>query len=146
MKQKTIDYIKEICGASLYEKNNMARAQLMLKNFNFFREYNNESGFVGNIPFEALEDCLKSMVEKYDVSVGQILAITDISGKVTWHGGMYKNSHDKNVKTSWMFTVHSNDLYEYMVKLVLMSFVSVKTMNVKKRDTEAVLDGMRRLQ
>ena len=146
MKQKTIDYIKELCGVSLYDKNNMARAQLMLKNFNLFSEYNNGSGFVGNIPFEALEGCLKTMVEKYDVSVGQILAITDISGKVTWHGGMYKNSHEKNVKTSWMFTVHSDDLYEYMVKLVLMSFVGVKTMNVKKRDTEAVLDGMRRLQ
>ena len=57
MKQETIDYIKELCGESLYDDNNMARAQVMLKNFNFFREYNNESGFVDNIPFEALEGC-----------------------------------------------------------------------------------------
>lgn len=146
MKQETIDYIKELCGESLYDGNNMARAQVMLKNFNFFREYNNESGFVDNIPFEALEGCLKSMVKKYDVSVGQILAITDISGKVTWHGGMYRNNRDKQSKTNWMFTVHSDDLYEYMVKLVLMSFVCIKTMGVDKRDTEAVLDSMRRLR
>ena len=86
------------------------------------------------------------MVKKYDVSVGQILAITDISGKVTWHGGMYRNNRDKQSKTNWMFTVHSDDLYEYMVKLVLMSFVCIKTMGVDKRDTEAVLDSMRRLR
>lgn len=146
MKQETIDYIKELCATSLYDANNMARAQLMLKNFNFFRQYNNESGFIGNIPFEALEGCLKSMVKKYDVAVGQILAITDISGKVTWHGGMYKNGRSKQQKTNWMFTVHSDDLYEYMVKLVLMSFICVKTMDVNKRDTEAVLDSMRRLR
>ena len=142
MKQRTVDYIKDICNSKLSEGNNMARAQLMLKNLNFFRGYNNASGFIGNIPFEALEDCLKAMVKKYDVSVGSILAITDVRGGITWNGGM--NDRKKQGRAGWMFTVHGDTLYEYMVKLVLMSFIKIKELKVSKRDAEAELEKMRR--
>ena len=147
MKSSTIDYIKRICKLDLHKGNNMAKAQVMLKNINFFRAYGAKNGYADNIPFEALEGSLKQMVKKYDVSVGQILAITDIDGSVTWHGGMYYTDRvtaaSRNV---WLFTIHSNDLYEYMVKLVLMSFVSIKTSDkIQKRDPEAVKETMRRL-
>lgn len=146
MKSSTIDYIKRICKLDLNKGNNMAKAQVMLKNINFFRAYGAKNGYAENIPFEALEGSLKQMVKKYDVSVGQILAITDVDGSVTWHGGMYYTDRvtaaSKNV---WLFTIHSNDLYEYMVKLVLMSFVSIKTSDkIQKRDPEAVKETMRR--
>lgn len=146
MKSSTISYIKDVCKLDLNKGNNMAKAQVMLKNINFFRAYGAKNGYAENIPFEALEGSLKQMVKKYDVSVGQILAITDIDGSVTWHGGMYYidrvTADSKNV---WLFTIHSNDLYEYMVKLVLMSFVSIKTSDkIQKRDPEAVKETMRR--
>ena len=146
MKSSTIDYIKRICKLDLNRGHNMAKAQVMLKNINFFRAYGAKNGYADNIPFEALEGSLKQMVKKYDVSVGQILAITDIDGSVTWHGGMYYTDRvtaaSRNV---WLFTIHSNDLYEYMVKLVLMSFVSIKTSDkIQKRDPENVKETMRR--
>ena len=146
MKSSTIDYIKRICKLDLNRGHNMAKAQVMLKNINFFRAYGAKNGYADNIPFEALEGSLKQMVKKYDVSVGQILAITDIDGSVTWHGGMYYTDRvtaaSRNV---WLFTIHSNDLYEYMVKLVLMSFVSIKTSDkIQKRDPESVKETMRR--
>lgn len=146
MKSSTIDYIKDVCKLDLNRGHNMAKAQVMLKNINFFREYGAKNGYADNIPFESLEGALKEMVKKYDVSVGQILAITDIDGGVTWHGGMYYTDRvtaaSKNV---WLFTIHSNDLYEYMVKLVLMSFVSIKTSDkIQKRDPESVKETMRR--
>ena len=147
MKSLTIDYIKRICKLDLNKGNNMAKAQVMLKNINFFRAYGAKNGYAENIPFEALEGSLKQMVKKYDVSVGQILAITDIDGSVTWHGGMYYTDRvTASSKNVWLFTIHSNDLYEYMVKLVLMSFVSIKTSDkIQKRDPEAVKETMRRL-
>ena len=147
MKSSTIDYIKDVCKLDLNKGNNMAKAQVMLKNINFFRAYGAKNGYADNIPFEALEGSLKQMVKKYDVSVGQILAITDIDGSVTWHGGMYYTDRvTADSKNVWLFTIHSNDLYEYMVKLVLMSFVSIKTSDkIQKRDPEAVKETMRRL-
>ena len=152
MKQQTVDYIKSLCAQDLRQKNNMDKAQVMLKNMNVFREYGCKAGYSGNIPFEQLEHALKLMVRKYDVLVGQILAITDVEGEVTWHGGMYYVDRDKKVdrlsesgRNVWLFTIHSTDLYEYMVKLVLMSFVSIKTSGkVKRRDPETVKSMMRR--
>ena len=148
MKQSVVEHIQKICSENLNSKNNMDKAQVMLKNFKAFRKFNNESGFIGNIPFQDLERFLKSIVRKYDVMIGQILAITDVDGDVTWHGGMYycTGNDTKARKTNWLFTIHSDDLYEYMVKLVLLSFVSVKTSDhVKLRDPEAVKESMRRL-
>lgn len=146
MKQSVIEHIQKICSMNLNEKNNMAKAQVMLKNFKDFKKFNNASGFSGNIPFEDLEAFLKKLVKKYDVMIGQILAITDVDGDVTWHGGMYYvDGCGKARKSNWLFTIHSDDLYEYMVKLVLLSFVSVKTSeHVKVRDPESVKDAMRR--
>jgi len=147
MKQSVIDHIQKICSTNLNEKNNMAKAQVMLKNFAAFRKFNNASGFSGNIPFEELEMFLKQVVRKYDVMIGQILAITDVDGCVTWHGGMYYVDGDSvgARKSNWLFTIHSDDLYEYMVKLVLLSFVSVKTSpNVKLRDADTLKESMRR--
>ena len=137
MKQSTVDYIKDLClNKKLSQGNNMARAQVMLRNIKFFEAYGAATGYIGNIPFEELEKCLKAMVKKYDVMVGSILAITDIEGGVTWNGGMLRregssNQYDKDAK--WMFTVHADDLYEYMVKLVLMSFIRIKERKIKKR-------------
>lgn len=147
MKQSTVDYIKDICSKDLSREIDMTRAQVMLKNINFFRDYGARAGYDGNIPFEALEGALKKMVKKYDVLIGQILAITDINGSVTWHGGMYYTDRvGQDSKSIWLFTIHSENLYEYMVKLVLMSFISIKTSDViRKRDPESVKEGMRRL-
>lgn len=146
MKQSTIDYIKKICSTDLRTRNNMAKAQVMLTNINYFRAYGARNGIDGDIPFDALEGALKKMVKKYDVMVGQILAITDVDGTVTWHGGMYYTDRAVDpTKSVWLFTIHSEDLYEYMVKLVLMSFISIKTSDrIQKRDPEAVKETMRR--
>lgn len=146
MNQSTIDYIKDICSRDLTKESDMTKAQVMLKNINFFRDYGAKAGYDGNIPFEALEGALKKMVKKYDVLIGQILAITDIDGSVTWHGGMYYTDRvGQNSKSVWLFTIHSQNLYEYMVKLVLMSFLSIKTSDkIRGRDPEAAKETMRR--
>lgn len=141
MKQQTVEYIKDLCSKDLSQGNNMARAQVMLRNMKFFEAYGAATGYVGLIPFEELERCLKAMVKKYDVAVGSILAITDIDGGVTWNGGMTKREGSSDPHSSdakWMFTVHADDLYEYMVKLVLMAFIRIKEMKIKKRDPEAI--------
>lgn len=148
MKQSVIDHIQKICSSDLSNSNDMEKAQVMLKNFKAFRCYGVMAGYEGNIPFEALESFLKDLVRKYDVIIGQILAITDIEGGVTWHGGMYYATETERGarKSNWLFTIHSNDLYEYMVKLVLLSFLTVKTSDhVKLRDPEAIRENMRRL-
>ena len=146
MKKSTVDYIKDICSRDLTRESDMIKAQVMLKNINFFRDYGVKAGYDGNIPFEALEGALKKMVKKYDVLIGQILAITDIDGSVTWHGGMYYTDRvGQNSKSIWLFTIHSQNLYEYMVKLVLMSFISIKTSDkIRRRDPEVVKETMRR--
>lgn len=142
MKKSTAEYIKSICDMDLRRGNNMAKAQVMLRNLNYFAAYGAKAGYVGDIPFEELEGCLKAMVRKYDISVGSILAITDISGGVTWNGGTLRS--DVRGKDRWMFTVHASDLYEYMVKVILLTFVNIKTRDVPKRDAKAKLEVMHR--
>ena len=72
MKQSTVDYIKDLClNKKLSQGNNMARAQVMLRNIKFFEAYGVATGYVGNIPFEELEKCMKAMVKKYDLIVGK---------------------------------------------------------------------------
>lgn len=142
MKKSTAEYIKSVCDMDLRRGNNMAKAQVMLRNLNYFAAYGARTGYVGDIPFEELEGCLKAMVRKYDISVGSILAITDIAGEVTWNGGTLRS--DVEGKSRWMFTVHASDLYEYMVKLVLMTFINIKVNKVPKRDAKSKLEVMHR--
>lgn len=125
MKQQDIDYIKKICNEKHSKQIWATRAQVMAKNIKSLKE---ACGDEGDIPFEALEGFLKSAVRKYDISVGQILTITDVTGEMTYHAGITTASRDPETKKSrWLFTVHADTLYELYIKLSLMTFVSVKT-------------------
>lgn len=140
MKQQTKDYIESICKEDLSIVSNMYKAQMMLRNFKSFRDCDTTE----NVPFSLLEKHLKRFVSKYDVSIGQIMAITDITGEMSWHGGMFSNEKNEYGRSTWMFTVHANDIYSYIVKIVLMSFVYVKDGKIPLRDPNKKLDKMRR--
>lgn len=130
MKQEDIDWIKKICNEK-HTKNIWAkRAQVMAKNIKQLKEASGE----GDIPFEALERLLKSMVKKYDIAVGSTLVITDIDGGMTYHACIvlaHKSPGADNA--DWLFTVHGDTMYEMYIKLVLMTFVTVKEGRVGKR-------------
>lgn len=130
MRQADIDWIKKICGEK-HTKNIWAkRAQVMAKNIKQLKEASDE----GDIPFEALELLLKSMAKKYDIAVGSFLVITDVAGGMTYHVSV--NSAHKNKSTGkvdWLFTVHGDTMYETYIKLVLMTFVTIKEGRVVKR-------------
>lgn len=128
MKQQDIDYIKQICNEKHSKQVWATRAQVMAKNIKPLKE---ACGDDGDIPFGALEEFLKSAVRKYDISVGQILTITDVTGEMTYHAGITTASRDPETKKSrWLFTVHADTLYELYIKLSLMTFVSVKAGSV----------------
>lgn len=135
MKQQDIEYIKKICSQDLNEGNWMARAQVMLKNIKPLKEasLDNEERLV-DVPMEALEIFLFKMVRKYEMSVGTITTITDRDGEMTYHSGIFGKGLDVVTKRPiWLFTVHSKTIYETYVKLVLMSFVSIKEGKIDRR-------------
>ncbi len=138
MKQQDIDYIKKICNEKHTKKIWATRAQVMAKNIKPI----NEASGGGKISFDVLESFLKSMVKKYGISVGSILTITDINGSMTYHAGIvtsYKN--EKTGKSDWLFTVHADTMYELYVKLVLMTFVTIKEGRVEKRKEPVFKEG-----
>ena len=124
MKQQDIDYIKKICDEKHSKQIWATRAQVMAKNIKSLKAACVDGG---DIPLESLDEFLKSAVKKYDISVGQILTITDVTGEMTYHAGINTASRDPETKKSkWLFTVHADTLYELYIKLVLMTFVTVK--------------------
>lgn len=130
MKRADIDWIKKICNEKHTKSIWAKRAQVMAKNIKQLKEVSGD----GDIPFEALELLLKSMVKKYDMQVRSILVITDVKGGMSYHAGMVSLS--KNSSTGlydWLFTIHSDSMYEMYIKLVLMAFVTVKEGRVGKR-------------
>lgn len=131
MKQQDIDYIKKICNEKHSKQIWATRAQVMAKNIKSLKAACVDDG---DIPFDALEEFLKSAVKKYGVSVGQILTITDVTGGMTYHAGIvtsYKNPVTN--KTTWLFTVHADTMYELYIKLALMTFVTIKEGKVERR-------------
>nr|DAZ27168.1 MAG TPA: hypothetical protein [Caudoviricetes sp.] len=131
MKQADIDWIKKICGEK-HTKNIWAkRAQMMAKNI---KPLHAACDGDDDIPFEALELLLKLMVKKYDIAVGSTLVITDIDGGMTYHACIVLAHKSPSVdKADWLFTVHGDTMYEMYIKLVLMTFVTVKEGRVGKR-------------
>lgn len=133
MKQQDIDYIKKICNEKHSKQIWATRAQVMAKNVKSLK-----AACDGNddIPFDALEEFLKSAVKKYGISVGQILTITDVNGGMTYHAGIVTSYKDPVTnKTTWLFTVHADTMYELYVKLALMTFVTIKEGKVERRKT-----------
>ena len=130
MKRADIDWIKKICDEKHTKSIWAKRAQVMAKNIKQLKDASGD----GDIPFEALEMLLKSMVKKYDIKVGSMLAITDVAGVMTYHAGMVTASMNTSTgRSDWLFTVHSDSMYEMYIKLVLMTFVTVKDGRVGKR-------------
>lgn len=130
MKREDIDWIKKICSEKHTKDIWAKRAQVMAKNIKQLKEASGE----GDIPFEALELLFKSMVKKYDIMIGSILAITDVTGGVTYHAGIVSAHKNKSTgRSDWLFTVHGDTMYELYIKLVLMTFATVKDGRVGKR-------------
>ena len=131
MKQADIDWIKKICNEKHSKQIWATRAQVMAKNIKPLK-----AACDGNddIPFETLEQFVKSLVRKYDMSVGTILTITDVDGGMTYHAGITSASMNPETKRhDWLFTVHADTMYEMYMKLSLMAFVTVKQGRVGKR-------------
>lgn len=127
MKVSDFEYIRSICDRNLREDANMERAQRLLRRFRELSDYRDDPN---PIPMTVIERFLKKMVGKYMVFCANILAITDVRGQYTWHGGMYRQDGQKS---TWMFTVHADDLYDYMVKLALMGFVAIREQKPDRR-------------
>lgn len=132
MKQADVDWIKKICKEKQTKNIWAKRAQVMAKNI---KPLHAACDGDEDIPFEALEQFVKSIVRKYDMSVGTILTITDIDGGMTYHTGMTSASMNPETRRhDWLFTVHADTMYEMYMKLSLMAFVTVKQGRVGKRN------------
>ena len=130
MKRADIDWIKKICNEKHTKSIWAKRAQVMAKNIKQLKEASDD----GDIPFEALELLLESMVKKYDMQVRSILVITDVKGGMSYHAGMASSSKSSSTGLyDWLFTIHGDSMYEMYVKLVLMAFVTVKEGRVGRR-------------
>lgn len=131
MKAQDVVYIKKICEEKHSSELWARRAQVMAMNL---KPLKLAAEGKDSIPFDALEEMLKSMVAKYDIAVGTIMTITDVTGTMTYHAGIATASTDKNTgKRKWLFTVHSETMYEMYMKLVLMTFVTIKEKRVGLR-------------
>lgn len=131
MKQADIDWIKKICNEKQTKNVWAKRAQVMAKNIKPLQAACDGDG---DIPFEALEQFVKTLVKKYSISVGAILTITDVTGGMTYHTGVTSASKDEGTKrNNWLFTVHADTMYEMYMKISLMAFVAVKQGQVEKR-------------
>lgn len=129
MKDADAKRIKDICDSNLSnDKQMMQEAQSILRNIGPLKKL--MSGRQTNVPMKALEKVLAKMVKKYRMYIRSILVITDIRGNMTYHVDVSKPNLSRIV---WLFTIHSDTIYEAYVKLVLMSFVAIKQGKVVKR-------------
>ena len=129
MKDADAKRIKDICDSNLSnDKQMMQEAQSILRNIGPLKKL--MSGRQANVPMKALEKVLAKMVKKYCMYIRSILVITDIHGNMTYHVDVSKPNLSRIV---WLFTIHSDTIYEAYVKLVLMSFVAIKQGKVVKR-------------
>ncbi len=131
MKQQDVDWIKKICNEKHSKQIWATRAQVMAKNIKLLKASCDGDD---DIPSKALEQFVKSLVKKYDMSVGTIMTITDVDGGMTYHTWMMSASMNPETRRhDWLFTVHADTMYEMYMKLSLMAFVTVKQGRVGKR-------------